>query len=106
LTYAKVHIDKYKNYLTTLGLDINEARLLRYDELFDDFGCDPTAPAVDACSNIAQYAGTEDNKSFWIGSVYNYDSLYRVTGSTVWINMYNAPYNGVRPVIVIDSSEL
>jgi len=107
LTYAKDYIDKYKNYLTTLGLDINEARLLRYDELIDDFGCDGTTYAGDACAAISQYTGNQGYASFWIGSVYNYDSLYRVTGTTLWINMYNASNaNGVRPIIIIDSSEL
>lgn len=103
LTFAYEYIEKYKDYLTSLGLDILDARLLKYEEMIDDFGCSDTGFSGNVCDPISQYLG----KSFWIGSVYNYDSLYRAGGSALWINMYNnSSGNGVRPVIIIDADDL
>ena len=97
------YVENYRKYLNTLGVTLDDARLITYEELVS-LGCNP------ACSN-AHYSWVTSS-SYWSGSAspfYNYNYImfafspggFDPRGGTYSIN----DRFGVRPVITIPKTE-
>ena len=87
------YVENYKTYLTTLGVIINEARLITIEEL-TSLGC-----ASSSCYYAPSWVSAT---SYWTGTAYNTKILWNVDSGKGFYSNY--PYNnhfGVRPVIVI-----
>ena len=105
------HVEEYKNILETgYGVTIEEARLLTYSEATDSsIGCDGsnrTCPTTGTSSFIT-------NTSFWLGSARNDIDVWYVRsdgefgdGDDQNPNIIDDTSFGVRPVIVVDKSNL
>ena len=101
-TNIKTYVDDYAEYLEELGLTIEEARLIKQEELVG-LGCDASNWTCTTSQYDWVYATT-----YWSGSAY--------IGSYVWYVISNGSFDfynydsdgsrGVRPVIVISSSEI
>ena len=89
------YVENYKTYLETLGVILNESRLITYEEL-TSLGCSDSS-CYDAPSWV--YA-----TSYWSGSAYDISSVWTVIGDAFFgIDECSVDdYFGVRPVIVID----
>jgi hypothetical protein len=97
------YVEAYKDILSSYGTTIKEARLLTYAEATDSsIGCD-------ASDYICPTNGFITNTSFWLGSA--------VSSSRVWVVISDGGfldygslgkdiYVGVRPVIVVEKSNL
>ena len=99
----KTYVDNYANYLESLGLTITEARLIKQEELVE-LGCSAEdRKCTDAPSWV--YSST-----YWTGSASGTSEL------AIWDVISNGNFHsdthanseeiGVRPVIVIPSSEI
>ena len=99
------YVEEYKTILTNLGATIKEARLLKYSEVIDSsIGCnanDQTCPTTGDSAFIT-------NTSFWLGSAYDSEYPWVVVsaGNTSWRRFNNTGSSGVRPVMVIEKSNL
>lgn len=98
----KNYVDNYAEYLEELGLTIEEARLIKQEELVG-LGCDANDLICTSSQHDWVYA-----TSYWSGSAYNFIFLWIVASNG---DFYYDSYNfdskyGVRPVIVISSSEI
>lgn len=94
------YVENYKDYLTSLGLNVNEARLISHEELLD-LGCGNYY-----CGNSVEWVRLT---TFWTGTAYDVDKVWRfsVAGSSLDGNPYDDDYRrGVRPVIVISKDIL
>jgi prepilin-type N-terminal cleavage/methylation domain-containing protein len=95
----KTLVDNYKTQLNNNDGNIKEARLLKYQEM-RYLGCNSNN---DSCPEWLR------NTSFWIGSAYN-DSYVWLVGASygkMHGNIYSNDYgNGLRPVIVVNTSDL
>ena len=99
----KTYVDNYAEYLEELGLTIEEARLIKQEELVG-LGCDVGNRTCTTSQYDWVYA-----TSYWSGSAYDNSRVWVVysDGNFGGSNSYNfATFNGVRPVIVISSSEI
>lgn len=98
----KTHVDNYKTYLEELGLTVEEARLIKYEELVglgcsgDDFTC-----------TTSQYDWVYST-TYWSSSAYNHNFVRSVSsnGDFDYRYYYSDFACGVRPVIVISSSAI
>ena len=101
------YVEQYKNTLlgSNYGVNIKEARLLTYEEATDSsIGC-----SIGSSCSMEFIANT----SFWLGSVSNYYSVWRIYSDNFFGyggfngNDYGAiDMLGVRPVIVISKSDI
>jgi len=96
------YVENYKTYLSTLGVTLNEARLITKDELIglgcseDDYSCSAAPSWVYATS---YWSGTADNTYYvWYVESDTHFSYY-------WGSDYDG-YFGVRPVITISRDYL
>ena len=98
----KTYVENYAVYLEGLGLTIEEARLIKQEELVG-LGCDASKFTCTTSQYDWVYTTT-----YWSGSADNNYGLSRVISSGTFFNTnYNYDLNnGVRPVIVISSSEI
>ena len=98
----KTYVENYAVYLEGLGLTIEEARLIKQEELVG-LGCDASKITCTTSQYDWVYTTT-----YWSGSADNNYGLLRVISSgTFFNNNYNYDLNnGVRPVIVIPASEI
>ena len=96
------YVENYKNSLVQYGLSVQDARLLTYAEATDaSIGCDGS-DSVYRCPTD----GFITNTSFWLGSAYGYNSIWRVFSSGEFRENFRGRfYIGVRPVIVINKDE-
>ena len=100
------YVERYKSTLEGYGATIKKARLLTYSEATDTLGCE--------FGTINDYTGpcpTEGDTSFvtrtdfWLGTARNYGYVYRIYFSRLTDELPNS-WHGVRPVIVIEKSNL
>ena len=93
------YIENYKTYLATLGVTVNEARLISYEEL-GSLGC-----SDGSCSSAPSWIyGT----SYWTGTTSDSSDVWSVRNNGDLVRSicrYNY-LNGVRPVVVINKSLL
>ncbi len=93
------YVENYKTYLTGLGADIKEARLIYTDEL-EGLGC---SMSNRSCSSAEEWVY---QTSYWSGTADSYDSVRYVSSNSYFGNFefgHDIGF-GVRPVIVIDKS--
>lgn len=98
----KTYVDNYKDYLENLGIVVSTARLIKYEELIE-LGCD-TPNWTCRTSNYNWMYST----SYWSGSAYGDTHIWYVR-SDGYFDHTNYDFEnvlGVRPVIVISSSEI
>ena len=97
------YVENYKNSLVQYGLSVQDARLLTYAEATDaSIGCDGS-DSVYRCPTD----GFITNTSFWLGSAYGYNSIWRVFSSGEFRENFRGRfYIGVRPVIVISKNDI
>ena len=97
------YVDMYETILTNLGATIKEARLLTYSEATDaSIGCNRN-------SSSCPTNGFITNTTFWLGSASNdnYEWYVQSTGTFGSSRFRGYARNlGVRPVIVIEKSNL
>ncbi len=93
------YVENYKTYLTGLGAEIKEARLIYIDEL-EGLGC---SMSNYSCSSAESWVY---QTTYWSGSAYDSSFVWFVDsyGNFVGNSYYYAHAFGVRPVIVIDKS--
>ena len=98
----KTYVDNYAEYLEELGLTIEEARLIKQEELVG-LGCDASNWTCTTSQYDWVYATT-----YWSGSAYNDGSVWIVRSNGTFGDdyYYRDNFHGVRPVIVISSSEI
>ena len=99
------YVERYKSTLEGYGATIKKARLLTYSEATDTLGCtfDPQeysgpCPTEGATSFVTR-------TDFWLGTARNYGYIYRIYFRTLIDELPNS-WHGVRPVIVIEKSNL
>ena len=101
-----VYVNNYKKELENIGADIKKSRLLSYEEVTDE---------TIGCSTNGQCPNWIDNTRFWLGSQcrsVNNENWYIWTINTgnekiTCENFTGGGYfNGVRPVIVIATSDI
>ena len=98
------YVDAYKTLLTNNGLTIKNARILTYAEATDvSIGCDASNFSCPTTGNSAFITNT----TFWLGSAYSKNYVWSVSsGGSFDRSSYNNDLIGVRPVIVIEKSNL
>ena len=91
------YIENYKNYLKDNGLNVIEARPIKYSELAE-LGCKTYDGGGCSGSNVPSFI---KETTFWTGNAsYNYNVLFvRSYGLDSYVN--ENPFPGIRPVIVI-----
>ena len=100
-TTIKTYVDDYAEYLEELGLTIEEARLIKQEELVS-LGCDADAHTCSTSEHEWLYTTI-----YWSGSAYSDITVWGVHCDGFFGIRYNFDYCvGVRPVIVISSSEI
>ena len=108
-TYSLAYYVKaYKNILTGngYGAPIKEVRLLTYEEATDTLGCEfGTINEYTGSCPSSGNTGFIANTSFWLGTARNSSYIYRVLFDRIIDEMVNA-WQGVRPVIVVEKSNL
>ena len=91
------YIKEYVSYLESLGVSIKESRILKREELYDDFRCSGVE-----CNSAPSFIV---ETSYWLGSAKGIDSsnVWAATTSKTIVNRDYSTNNGygVRPVIVI-----
>lgn len=95
------YVYNYKNYLIDLGINVKEARLIKYEEL-KNLGCS------DSSWNCNSAPSWVHSTSYWAGSASNNYYVWRVDSSNAFgRNDYNnLSFFGVRPVIKISLSDI
>ena len=98
----KTYVDNYAEYLEELGLTIEEARLIKQEELVG-LGCDVGNRTCTTSQYDWVYA-----TSYWSGSAFDFSGVWRVSsdGRFAGCGYDYDSICGVRPVIVISSSEI
>ena len=97
----KTYVDSYRNYLESLGLSIKEARIIKQEELVG-LGCSTTNyDCFNAPSWVfsTSYWSSSANDEYFIWYVYSDNTFFNFDYANKWDF-------GVRPVIVIPSSEI
>ena len=95
-----VHVENYKNYLSSIGASINKARIMTYEEAIN-FGCQPSGN----CSSSYPWIYST---TYWIGSAYNSDTMWRISTNNLLDKDkdYYDVARGIRPIIEIDTSDV
>jgi hypothetical protein len=98
----KAYVDNYADYLEELGISIKEARLIKREELLG-IGCNTEMGQSCKSAPCWVYSTT-----YWTGIATSSSSIGRVNSIGDWSSyLYNIDTGaGVRPVIVISSSEI
>lgn len=98
----KNYVDNYADYLEQLGLTIEEARLIKQEELVS-LGCDADNNTCTTSEHKWLYTTT-----YWSGSAGGDNFVWRVPSNGRFVNDYYSIDGsvGVRPVIVIASSKI
>ena len=98
----KNYVDNYAEYLEELGLTIEEARLIKQEELVG-LGC----KAGNLTCTTSQYDWVYAT-SYWSGSARANRDVWRVLSNGGFVSDFysSSSASGVRPVIVISSSEI
>lgn len=98
-SYLYEHVENYRSYLEILGITIQEARLISYEELIN-LGC---LEDSNHCSKAPEWVCIT---SFLSGSGYNKWDLWRVNSNSSFDSGHYTDFyhDGVRPVIVISKS--
>lgn len=94
-SYLFDYVENYKKYLENMGILIQEARLITFDEL-EMVGCH-----YDTCCYAPKWV---TSTTYWTGTAYNDVHIYSVyiTTNLVYSNSkYDNLLTGIRPVIVI-----
>ena len=94
------YVENYKNYLISLGLTVNNARLITYEELIT-LGC---TTGSWRCTSAPSWVYST---SYWTGSSHYVGaySLFRVNVRGYFPGSFSVSFtDGVRPVIVIPKS--
>ena len=88
----KAYLDRY---VELLGVNVKEARLLKYDEAIE-LGCDIS---TNKCNRAKSFVR---NTSYWLNTAYSNDKIYFIKSDGTFNNaLYNDENFGIRPVIVI-----
>jgi len=93
----KTYIDNYSDYISSLGVTVKEARVLKYIEA-KNLGC---TMSNESCAGAPDFV---HETSFWLGNANGPESLWRIDSINnkfmrgAYDNNY---YYGIRPVIVI-----
>ena len=95
------HVNNYKEYLTGLGVDVRDARLITKEEL-EELGCNSSK---EVCTGAPSWV---TNTSYWTGTAVDTNKLYCVYKYNVFASrLYSyKEWFGVRPVIIISKTEL
>jgi hypothetical protein len=96
------YVENYKTLLTNNGVTIKNARLLTYAEATDaSIGCSLNTWKCPTTGFIT-------NTTFWLGSTGTVDHVWYVSisGTFYSSDYYNDYYNGVRPIIVVEKSNI
>lgn len=90
------YIENYRNYLNKLGIFIDEARLISYEEL-EELGC---SSSEETCLSALSWVYSS---SYWTGSAYASNRMWRVSNQGIFKDnsAIVASLLGVRPVIRI-----
>ena len=104
---ATKEVKKYRLYLEELGLRILKERLITFDELID-LGCQYTASSsTGSCNSVSQEKNFINTNSYWTATASNSDGVKVVRNGSIYNNaIVSNTYNGVRPVIEIQSKYL
>ena len=97
------YVNNYKDLLESkYGVNIVEARLITYEELIsEDIGCTESNNKCDKAFTFVW------NRTYWIGSSDTFESvMYVNTSYRIGSKNYDDYYQGVRPVIVIPTSDI
>ena len=99
---GKIYVDNYKTYIEKLGIVINSARLIEYEELVA-LGCSASNRTCTTSDHEWLYTTT-----YWTSSILGGGYIYIVTcnGGIDSNSESNDVVAGVRPVIVIPSSSI
>ena len=94
------YVKEYKNILTSYGATIKDARLLTYSEATDS--------SIGCSSGSLCPTGFIRNTSFWLGTAADDGSLWTILSTGVFTTTYHDynNYFGIRPVIVVEKSDL
>jgi hypothetical protein len=98
--YSKIdnYLLNYESYLSSIGVDTLETRLINYDELIN-FGCDAENST---CSGAPEWTYSSD---YYVGSSDN-NLICRVNGlKRLFCDTVGGTVFGVRPVIVVPKTE-
>lgn len=91
------YVERYREYLESQGVNIVEARLISYDELYE-LGCRGVS-----CADTSPWV---HSTSYWTGSAYNNSFMYVVysKGSFTNDSLSTVSVYGVRPVIKVSKT--
>ena len=101
------YVERYKTLLTEMGIRVDSARLLTFDEAKNNIGC-YNSGSYYVCPEIndnAKFFAT----SFWLGTAAASDIEMCIDASGNLWSSYNCNYGpgyGVRPVIVVEKNKL
>ena len=99
------YVETYKDILSSYGVTIKDARLLKYSEATDSsIGCDQSSQSCPTTGDSAFIANT----IFWLGSADSSNCVWSVESDGRFIDTFfiDDSYFGVRPVIVISKSNI
>lgn len=90
------YVENYRIYLESQGAKIEEARLIKKEEL-ETLGC---STVVGHCDGAPEWVRTS---SYWTGTAYDFDRIWVIVGNGIFANNYcgNFAASGVRPVVVV-----
>lgn len=99
---VKYYVDNYADYLSGLGVNVYNARLIRFDELVN-LGC---SEDDQHCSSAPRWVYSTSYWTMTLATDYTHSAVWAVTmDSNFYPGTYNAEECGVRPVIEVPISE-
>ena len=92
-------MENYKAYLKGKGVNIEKARLIKFEEL-EALGCNSTS---DSCNDAPSWVYST---AYWSGSAFGTDIIWSVHGDANFARVIYSYDNsrGVRPVITVSKS--
>ena len=94
------YVNNYKNYLSSIGVTANNARLITYDEV-SSLGC-VFEVVQGVCESKYDWV---DLVGYWTGSAYSSETIINISiDGLIDETPYSASGRGVRPVITISKS--
>ena len=100
-------VKKYRLYLEKLGLNMLNERLITFDELIA-LGCQyNTTTSTGTCNSVSQEKQFINTNSYWTATAAGRDGVKIVRNGSIYNNaIVSNTYNGVRPVIEINTDFL
>lgn len=97
------YIQNYQAYLVSLGYKSVQATLMSYEQAIM-LGCTGGYGEKRSCENAPNWVYSI---SYWLGSTPNFDQMWMIYDSNLsYVTFSVDKYNGIRPVITINKTEL